>query len=283
MLPKIRRSVSLNDLIPQAIRELRKKYSRLELVDIRLRGRDKDLFEICKSSLEKGQEEHAAIYASEIAEIRNILSVTTSTRLVLEQVITRLETIKEICPAIKEIRGLFGDVQNVLKLLTETMPVMTPELDALNNVVTEILSTTQAGPVMPIEPMVVKDASTEAILREASGIVEEELMRKIPEPPVVTSVSSPSTIAKPMIAVTTGGPGIYQKVMQDPSFASRQNSQPALKDSNSLSEELVLDYIYRNKGEIDIAQCAEELGMSQNEVLNVLDLLSTKGKIRIEQ
>lgn len=283
MLSKLRRSSSDNDLIPRTLREMSKQYSRLELITVNLLKRDKALFEVCKSSLEKGQRERAVIYANEIAEIRKTISVINSTKLLLERTITRLETIKTISPFMKEVRGLFNDVQNMLKLLTDVMPAITPEMDALNNVVTEILTMTQAGPVSPIEPLVIKDASTEAILREAAGVVEEELMRKMPEPPMTTASSSPDKIAKPMIALTTGGTEIYESTAEDPSLVNSQPSQPSLKNLNSLSEELVLDYIYRNNGDIDIAQCAEELNMSQNEVLNILDLLNTRGKIRIEQ
>ncbi len=283
MLRKIHRSASFNDLILQTLRELSRQYSKLELIAVNLRKRDKDLFEICKSSLERGQRERAVIYANEIAEIRKTLSVVTNTKLVLEKAITRLETIKEICPTMNELKGLFGDVKNVLKLLTDAMPVINPEIDALNNLVTEILSTTQVGSTPPIEPIVIKDASSEAILREAAGKVEEDLMRKIPEPPMTTIASSPGKIAKPMIALTTDGAEIYKGMTENPSIFNNQYSQTDLKDSDSLREELVLDYIYRHRSEMNIAQCAEELAMSQNEVLNMLDVLSAKGKIRIER
>jgi len=287
MLRKFPRSTSPNDLILLTLRELNKQYSKLELITTNLRKRDKDLFEICKSSLEKGQKERATIYANEVAEIRKTLAVVANIKLALERAIARLETIRAICPTMTELRGLFGDVKSVLKLVTNVMPVVTPEMDALNTAITEILSTTQAESVPSIEPVVIKDASAEAILQEATGLVQEELMRKIPEPPIVKTRSAPDKTAKPMIALTTDGAEIYKSTTEHPSLTNNNYLKPDVPqlntNPNSLSEELVLDYIYRTKGEVDIAQCAEELGMSQNDVLNMLDLLNTKGKIKIER
>jgi len=86
-----------------------------------------------------------------------------------------------------------------------------------------------------------------------------------------------------MISLTTNGAEVYKDTAEVGSLTNNQHSELAPKNSNSLSEELILDYIYRHKGEMDIAQCSGELGMPQNEVMNTLDLLITKGKIKIEQ
>ncbi len=283
MLRRSDRTVSPNQLILQTLTELTKQYSKLESITVNLRERDRYLFGICKLSLEKGMKERATIYANEVAEVRKTLSVLFSTKLTMEKAIVRLETVKEVCPTLDELRGLYGDVKNVLKLLTDVMPTIGPEVDALNNLVTEILSTTQVGSVSPIEPIVVKDAATEAILKEAAGTVEEELMRKIPEPPMTAAAPSFHKISKPMISLTTNGAEVYKDTAEVGSLTNNQHSELAPKNSNSLSEELILDYIYRHKGEMDIAQCSGELGMPQNEVMNTLDLLITKGKIKIEQ
>jgi len=283
MVRRSDRSVSPTQLILQTLTELTKQYSRLESITVNLQKRDRYLFGICKLSLEKGMKERATIYANEVAEVRKTLSVLRSTKLTMEKAIVRLETVKEICPTFDELRGLYSDVKNVLKLLTDVMPAIGPEVDALNNLVTEILSTTQVGSVSPIEPIVVKNAATEAILQEAKGTIEEELMRKIPEPPMSAITPSPDKISKPMISLTTSGAEVYKDTAENPSLTSNQYSQLAPNNPNSLSEELVLDYIYRHRGEVDIAQCSEELGMLQNEVMNILDLLITEGKIKIEQ
>ncbi|MFQ6094557.1 MAG: hypothetical protein ACE5NN_00290 [Candidatus Bathyarchaeia archaeon] len=283
---KIRRTKPSNEALIKTIRELNKQRSRLEQITHTLRKRDRELFEICKSSLEKGHRKRAAIYANEVAEIRKTLSLMTSTKLLLERTILRLETIKEISPTLYQLSELFSNVKGALKTLTHVIPLMSPEMDALNEAVGEILGVTQPELLPSIEPTVIRDEHTEAIIQQAAGVLEEELIRKIPEPPSFTPPIASTETTKPMVALTTSGAEVYESATENsPSISGQELPSSPMKNSklNSLFEELVLDYIYRNKCEIELARCAEELGISQNEILNVLDVLRAKGKIRIEQ
>jgi hypothetical protein len=47
-------------------------------------------------------------------------------------------------------------------------------------------------------------------------------------------------------------------------------------------EEVLLDYVRKSKGEIDMTRCSDELKTSHEEVEKALQNLGTKGKIRIE-
>ena len=277
---KFRRSKSFRELVSQTIIELKKHHSRLEITAHELQRRDKKLFDICKLSLRKGQKKRAIIYANEIAEVRKTLHAITSIKLVLERIILRLETVKDVCSALDEIRGLFSNVKSVLKNLADSFPMASLEINALNDVVNEILIATQPGSFQTVEPFVVEDESMKAIIQEAAGIVEKELLRRIPEPPATVPIKA----TKPMIALTTSGLETYEKETENSSPGNYENLQPLIAEKlDSLLEELVLDYIYRNGGEVDVAKCAEELGISQNDVLNILDVLHDKGKIRIER
>ena len=53
--------------------------------------------------------------------------------------------------------------------------------------------------------------------------------------------------------------------------------------SSFLTEELVMDYIERNNGDMNVARCARELNMPYDQVLQVLESLKRKGKIKIQQ
>ncbi len=282
MLKKIRkRRTSINNLIVKTLRELNKQRSKLKIASNRLRKREHQLFNACISSLEKRQKDRAVIYANEAAEVRKILSLINSTEMMIERIILRLETLMEFCSAVREIEGTFSEVKGVLGSLAEVMPSVSPEIERLSSIVNDILYATSIGDTSIIEPVIIKNELTENILREASKIVEEELLKKIPEPPTETERMKPLA-RKQLIALTAGGSEIYSE-------EEDEKPQKLLKDniyldkSPSLLEELVLDYIYRNNGEIELARCSEELNLSQNEILNILDALRMKGKIRIEQ
>jgi len=251
------------------MRELGKQYSRLEMAVLKLKGRDVELFNICKQSIENGRKERAIIYANEIAEIRKILSSMTHTQLSLERVILRLETIEEVCPSLQELKGVFGDVENVLKLMVNVMPNVYPEISELNNTISEILGATQIDSIPSVEPLVIQDSSTETILQEAAGVLEEELKNKIPEPPISATAPLESS-RRAMIALTANGPETYMP-----------KDEP--QQSTPLLEELIMDYLERSKGEVDLARCAAELNISTEKVLEMLKALNIQGKIKIEQ
>jgi len=282
---KLHESKSFNETLTKTITQLNKECSRLELMTRALKKRDQELFEICKASLERGQGERARIYANEVGEIRKTLSLVTTTKLTLEKTSLRLGTIKEVCPTLQELSGIFGNVKDTLRILADIMPSMSPGMVALNETVTEMLSVTQSESLPSIEPIAIRDETTEAIIQEAEGVVEEELKRKIPVPPTLTPISSEKA-TKPMVALTTGGVEVYENATGNFSPVDDRHFQPSplsSESSNSLFEELVLDYVYRTNGEIELTRCAEELGIAQNELLNVLDVLRAKGKIKIEQ
>ena len=282
---KLHESKSFNETLTKTITQLNKECSRLELITRALKRRDQELFEICKASLERGEEERARIYANEVGEIRKTLSLVTTTKLTLEKTSLRLGTIKEVCPTLQELSGIFGNVKDTLRILADIMPSMSPGMVALNETVTEMLSVTQSESLPSIEPIAIRDETTEAIIQEAEGVVEEELKRKIPVPPTLTPISSEKA-TKPMVALTTGGVEVYENATGNFSPVDDRHFQPSplsSESSNSLFEELVLDYVYRTNGEIELTRCAEELGIAQNELLNVLDVLRAKGKVKIEQ
>ncbi len=266
----------LGEVLLDAIRELGKCYSRLELAFVKLSKREKKLFEECTLYLRRGQKNKAIVYANEIAEIRKLMSIVESVQLSVEKAILRLETFKTVTPTLENIRGVFGDVKGALAEVAKIMPSLTPELNNLVNSINELMMTTEIT-ITPPEPVVVKDEATEAIMKEAADFLKREIERKIPEPPKEIYASEPSgaVAIKPRIALTVYGSEVY--VGEDGSVINEKGGCVSVLD-----EELVLDYIERNNGEMNISKCAKELNVSPTKVMEILDSLSRKGKIRIE-
>jgi len=271
----------MNELILEATRELGKCYSRIELACSKLAKRDRELFDACVFHTKKGSKARAAIYANEIAEIRRVLSILEYTRLAVERAILRLDTIKVISPALEPLQEAFKEVKNALRLAANVMPSMTPEINKLNNVVNEILEDTEFNISMPM-PTAVSDPSAESILHEAASLVEEEFKTKIPEPPFEKEEIKPSEVEKPLVALSIAG----QEVLSDRNVSSGDSNiatERSFDLSSFLTEELVMDYIERNNGDMNVARCARELNMPYNQVLKVLESLKRKGKIKIQQ
>jgi len=282
MIKKIihRRQRSLNEMILEAIRELGKCYSRIELVCSKLAKRSQDLFNACVLYTKKGSKARATIYANEIAEIRRVLSILEYTQLAVERAILRLDTIKVLSLNLESLHETFREVRDALSLIANVMPTMTPEISKLNNVVNEILGETEFNLSMPMSTAAT-DPDAESILCEAASIVRAELETKMPEPPLEEKVIS-GKADKSMLALSIANHGAYSDgdSLKDDSGAVKESTFDV---SSFLTEELVMDYVERNNGDMNISRCARELNMPYDQVLRALESLKKKGKIKIQQ
>jgi len=267
---------SLNEMLIESICELGKYYSRLELAYAKLAKREHDLFNECASSLNKGMRNKAVVYANEIAELRKLMSILQNIQISIERAILRLETLKAVTPTLQDIKGVFSEVKDTIGSLAKVMPSLAPELNNFINSINELLATTEISPAK-CEPVVVSDEATEAILKEALDFLKEETERKIPEPPEeAPMLKQPKAIAiKPRIALTVDGVEAY--VGDDGSIINVESG-----GQSRLMEEMILDYIERNNGELNLSRCAKELNMPPDKIMEVIESLSRKGMIRVE-
>jgi len=199
----------LRDLIYTTMRRLQAQKGNLELAATRLRNRDEALFETCARIINNGEMERATIYAREIAEIRKITYIVTESQLAVEQVILRLETIKEIGDILKDLNPVLATVQGIAKRLDTIMPEVTLELNNMNSTIAETLATTTLNSTPPITPTEVNLKGTEEILSEVSAFAEEMLKKRLPEPPkpVIQERVRSTEKVKQLVALTTGPPG----------------------------------------------------------------------------
>jgi division protein CdvB (Snf7/Vps24/ESCRT-III family) len=268
----------ISELIMETTMELGKCYSRLELASSKLSKRDEDLFEACSFYMGKGNKTRATVYANEIAEIRKVLTFTQHTQLSVERAILRLDTLKVVSPTLESLEGAFSDVKNALGLVANVMPSITPEMSRLTSVVDEILTGTQFT-LDEYTPAVVLDESAETILHEAADIAEQDLKTRIPEPPVEAPKAAISV--KPLVALAADGTEFV--VNHNGTAVNGDGSLNAFDVSSFLLEELVMDYVERNNGDLNVARCSQELNLPSGKVLEVLDALNGKGKITIQR
>lgn len=267
---------TLNEMLIGAICELGKQYSRLELVYSKLVKREHDLFNECISFLNRGMRNRATIYANEIAELRKLIFFVQNVQLTIERAILRLETFKAVTPTLQDIKGVFSEVKDTLSSLSKVMPSLTPELNNFINSINELLASTEVDQAK-CEPIVISDEATEAVLREALDHIKKEVEKRIPEPPEsIPYPKPPKAIAlKPQIALTVDGEEAY--VGEDGSIVGTRGG-----NQSRLMEELILDYIERNNGELNLSKCSEELKIPPERIMEIVESLSKRGMIRVE-
>jgi hypothetical protein len=142
-----------------------------------------------------------------------------------------------------------------------------------------------------IAPLTVKTQASEEILREVSAVLEEKLTEQLPAPPVSVDeekVQTRENVKKQMIALSATCSEVTQPTEQGESESyvtykdvELQRVSYTIERQSSL-ENVILDYA-KNKGEIDVDQCALELNVPHVEVEQALENLGKKRKIVIQR
>ena len=283
----------LRDIAAKSILTLRLQQNKLEQAGYRLKERDKVLFESCMGALKRNNKEKAAICANEISEIRKLIRFLYSVQLAIERVILRLETIRELSEIVVDLKPALKLLQNVSQDLFQVLPDVSNELNNVNSTISETLYATKIRTDESVIPVNKKTAGGEEILKEVSNFIEQKLVEDLPEPP--TSIAPEKKRAKPvkeMVALTancsqTIGRRSIENDGEDSSqtlfsFKKSEIKEFSLTMEKPSIEDMLLEYVRRCNGEIDVTRCSSDLKTSNEEIEKALETLGTKGKIKIE-
>jgi len=275
----------VGDAIFQAIQKLRVQRLKLEQIIVRLRERDKILFESCVTAIKNQNKERASIFANELVEVRKLIDTFSKTEITIERIILRLETIKELNNVVIELRPALSALQGVAKCINTVMPEMAYELETVNDTLTETLAITTMGSPQPVIPLNVKTPGAEEILKEVSNVLENKIMESLPEPPLsapgLQKAQTTTKNIKQMVALAASCSSETNGHEKPQTYLEVQRVSLTLQKSSSL-EDMILDYVKKCNGQFDIAQCALELNVSPEEIEKTLEKLGAQGKIQIK-
>jgi division protein CdvB (Snf7/Vps24/ESCRT-III family) len=281
------------EVVGKSIYSLRVQQNKIEQASYRLRERDKVLFQSCITAIKANTKERAAICANEVAEIRKLIKFLYNVQLAIERVVLRLETIKELSDIVVDLKPALRLLQSVSKELFEVLPDVSSELNNVNDAIAETLYSTKITADASIIPVDRKTPGGQEILKEVSCFLEQRLSEKLPEPPAtVQSPEAEKTTIRELIALSESCSQVMGN--EDTEETDRESSQTlfsikksqiqeiSLKVEKPSLEDVLLDYVKKTNGEIDLTRCSDDLKTSNEEVQRALESLGTKGKIRIE-
>jgi division protein CdvB (Snf7/Vps24/ESCRT-III family) len=272
---------------------LRVQRNKLEQANFRLKERDKILFQTCINALNRKNKERAAICANEIVEVRKLIKFLYNVELAIERVLLRLETIKELSDIVVDLKPALKLLQGVSQQLFEVLPDVSSELSKVNEEISETLYSTKLTADDSLIPVSRKTPEGEEILKEVSGFLERRLTEELPEPP--TSVELPEAgkaILKELVALTANcSQAIGQETIEESnedssktlfSIKKAEIQEISLTVEKPSLEDVLLEYVKKSNGEIDLTRCSVDLKTSNVEIEKALESLGAKGKIRIE-
>ena len=140
-----------------------------------------------------------------------------------------------------------------------------------------------------------KTPGGEEILKEVTGLLERKLSESLPEPPAASKTpEAEKTTLKEMVALTASCSSCSQVIGRENEESEPNSSQTlfsykkseikeiSLTVENPPLEDVLLDYVRKSNGEIDLSRCSVDLKTSNEEIEKALQNLGSKGKIKIE-
>jgi division protein CdvB (Snf7/Vps24/ESCRT-III family) len=251
--------------------KLKSQQFKLGQVIVKLTTRDRILFKTCATALQEKNNERAAIFANELAEIRKLTKVIYHTQILVERIVLRLETLKEFNAAFADLKPVLTNLQSVTKSLSSFMPQMAIEMERVNESIFEVISMSKIDSSKLEVPTDIQTPGGEEVLAEVAGFLEEQLTEKLPTPP-----TSPPVMETPSCSEVSE-PGETQDYV---SYKNTEMKKITWTVNDDL-EESVLQYAKKREGQLDITQCATDLQVACGEIEKALEQLGVKGKIKI--
>ena len=242
-------------------------------------------------ALKKNNKEKAAICATEIAEVRKLVKFLYNVQLAIERVILRLETIRELGDIVADLKPALRLLQGVSQELFQLLPDVSSELNTVNETIQETLHAAKISTDENLIPVGKKTEGGEEILKEVASFMEQKLAETLPEPPVASQVKEKTPI-KELVALTASSSQVFgHKASEETGFEPSKTlfsykkseiKEFSLKVEKPCLEDVLLEYVRKTNGEIDLSRCSSELQTSNEDIERALENLGTKGKIKIE-
>ena len=179
----------LNDRLSQTIFRLNTVLRKLGDSHLSIEQKHKMLFNKCVKAQDAKNTQIAVMYANECSQVKKIAQSIVTSQLALDQVILRLETIKDfgdiaavIMPAATVVRAVKGKLAGVIPEVSRHLGLIGQTLDSL--VLESGEATGQSWNIM------VSGEDADKVLAEAAMIAEQKVREGFPELP------TPSTTFK---------------------------------------------------------------------------------------
>jgi len=274
----------MREIASKSIYTLKIQQNKIEQASYRLKERDRLLFESCMGALKKNNKQRAAMCANEIAEVRKLIKFLYSVQLAIERVVLRLETIKELSDIVVDLKPALKLLQNVSSDLFQVLPDVSSEL---NEAIHETLYATKFSADESLIPVGKKTAGGEEVLSEVSDFLEQKLCETLPEPPAALAAEEKAAPIRELVALSASSSQVVgRKTTEDFGMDASKTlfsfKKSEIKEISLTVEDMLLEYVKKSNGEIDLTRCSSDLKTSNEEIEKALDSLGTQGKIKIE-
>ena len=144
------------------------------------------------AAVQAHDQESGKAYSNELNEVRKMEKIVTQSKIALEQITTRLQTVTDIGDFAATIAPAIGVIRNVRATLGEAMPDAQGALGEIGAQLTSIMA--DVGQITGTSFYQAENSEeADKILAEASAIAEKRMSESLPDVPNTTGQSIFST------------------------------------------------------------------------------------------
>ncbi len=187
---KVKPEAPLKNRLKDAQAKLQLQISKLGEIDTKLSQKNDAIFEKIVNAKKSNNETYAKVYANELVEIKKHHNMVSRTKLSMEQIQIRLNTVSELGDVVVTLSPCMSIIKGLSLDLGGMMPTVSNSMQDLSNMLGDIVtgsSITHDGSIGQLEPT---NSDAQSILAEAQSIVEGQTRQSMPEPPSTTTIES---------------------------------------------------------------------------------------------
>ncbi|MEM4573581.1 MAG: Snf7 family protein [Candidatus Caldarchaeum sp.] len=169
-----------DERVTEIITRLMTIHNRMDSKARAMQMRGRELFnQVVRAKMEK-DEERAAVYANELAQLRKMMHATVRSQASLEGVVLRLEAVRDY----NEVRKVIGPVAAVVMAVQKDVGGVMPEISQSLRGVQDLLEDLSVSVGTVSDTYIgssTTDPEAEAILREAAEVAAQRVKREMPD------------------------------------------------------------------------------------------------------
>jgi len=174
--------------IQKATSQLQQEVHRLDGAMNRLKQREQAIFKKTVTAVQQHDEQTSKAYSNELAEVRKMAKIVTQSKIALEQITTRLQTVTDLGDFTATLAPAIGVIRSVRATLGAAMPDAQSALGdigaSLNSIMVDVGGITGTS-------FFTAESSEEAekIMAEAAAVAEKRMSDSFPEIPSASNES----------------------------------------------------------------------------------------------
>lgn len=260
----------LREKINRAIKGIEVHRRELDSLKSRLESRKKILYDIMVRAKQNREDDKALVFANEVAELRKVMRVVTTSQLALTQIVTRMESMRDVGDAIFQMSSAMQAVGKINKSVSDIMPSFHGATDQINTTLTETMA--DMGQLSPNININLENDSSSDIIEAAQRFAEEkvsELKVDVDLVPKAKEHRLMDSMKKVAIAATE--------------HDFEEEFKPVLLSlpKSDVVEKKVEQYYKVNGGRFTVLEAAADLQLPIRDVELAAVSLASKGKIEL--